>query len=82
MFLDAKERRLPSLNFVAFDALAFLGTIRELAIMNIFMTVHTVGKLERALEISAYVASNATYLDVFTQQGIFCFGMIELERRQ
>jgi len=81
MLLDAKQRRLPSLHFVAFRTLAFLRTIRELAVMNVLVAVRTIGKLERLFEVPASMASNATHLDVFPQQGILCLGVIELERR-
>lgn len=81
MFLDAKQRRLPSIHFVAFSALPFLRAALELSVMNILMAIGAVGELERTLEVPAYVASNATYFTVFAQERKFCFGVIELERR-
>src|SRR5215472_3562375 len=81
MFLDAKKRRLPSLHLVAFGTLPFLRAVGELAVMNVLVAVGAVRKLKRTLEVPACVASNATYFGVFAPEGIFCFGMIELERR-
>lgn len=81
MFLDAKQRRLPSLHFVALGTLPFLRAVGELAVMNILVAVGAVRKLERTLEVPAYVASNAIYFTVFAEQRVFCFGVIELERR-
>lgn len=77
MFLDAKQRRLPSIHFVAFRALPFLLAVLELAVMNILMAIHAVGKLERTLEVPACMASNAIHFDVRAEEGVFCLGMVE-----
>lgn len=81
MFLDAKRRRLPSLDFVAFRTLPFLRAVGELAVMNVLVAVRAVRKLERALELPFCVAGNATHLEVFADEGIFCLGMVKLELR-
>lgn len=73
MFLNAKKRRLPSLDFVAFGALTFLRAVRKLAIMYVFVAVHALRKLERSLEVPARVAGDTTHLGVLSDQRVFCF---------
>ncbi len=73
MFLDAEERRLPSLDFVAFRTLTFLRALRKLAIVDVLVAVHALRKRERSLEVPARVAGNATHLGVLSEQRVFCF---------
>ena len=64
MFLHAKQRRLPTLDPVAFRAFALQGTIRELAVMDIFVAVGAIRESKRLLEFTSGVASRAIHLCV------------------
>lgn len=74
MFLDAKERRLPTFYRVAFRAFAFLGPRLELTFVRIrLMAVRAIRKGQRLLEISACMALHATYGCMLSQQRVFGF---------
>ena len=82
MFFHAEERGFPAVHRVAFRAFAFFGTIRELRFVGIgLMAINAICKGHGLLEVPIRVAGGAGNLDVFAEQGILCFRMIEIEAR-
>ena len=80
MFLHAEEGRLPTFDVMAFRAFAFLFAFRKLAVVRIgLVTIAAIGEGHRLLEIAIHVTSHAGDLDVFSDEGIFGFGVIKIK---
>lgn len=79
VFLDAELRGLPAVHGVAFRALAFLLPGCELPTVRVRrVTVRAFRECDRLFEISPGMAFQAIHFDVLAEQGIFCFGVVEL----
>jgi len=68
---------------MAFRTFTLLLALLKLALVRIgFVTIAAIGERKLGLEVSVQVASHARNLDVFSNEWIFCFGMVEIKARQ
>lgn len=83
VLLDAKQRWLPAVDVMAFRAFTLLRPRCKLTFVRVrLMAVGTIRKRQRLPEIAVHMALRAAHRRMFSQQGIFCFRMIEFELRQ
>jgi len=74
VFLDAKQRRFPTINGVTLGALSLFGPAIELSFMWVrSVAILATGKRNLFLEIVFEMASRASHLRMFAKERIFCF---------
>lgn len=79
MHLYVKERRLPSLDRMAFGALPLLLPSGELAAMRVgSMAIRAFHEGNRPLKVSSVMAFQAVHLSVLSEERILCLRVIEL----
>jgi len=82
VLLHAKQRRLPAGDDMALRAFSLAHTGLKLALVRVGrMTRRARIERKKFFEIAARVAFAAAHLQMHSQQGVFCFGMIEFHRR-
>ena len=80
MFLESEQRGLPAFQVVAFRALALFRAGFELALVGIrLMAIIAVCEWDLFVEVAVDVARHTRNLGVLANQGIFCFGVIEIK---
>ena len=75
--LPIEPGRLPAVDVVAGRALAAIGTLRELAVVRVFVAVHALGERQFFLEVGVGVAGDALHGLVLAEQGILGLGVVE-----
>ena len=79
VFLNAKQRRFPSIHIVAFGAFAFACPRHELTLVRIGgMAIDALCKCDFLFEVAGLVTLITTDLGMHPQQRVFGFRMVEL----
>ncbi|HUE54913.1 MAG TPA: hypothetical protein VMO76_03715 [Candidatus Udaeobacter sp.] len=83
VLFHAEKRGLPSIDVVAFRALALFGARFELALVGVrFMTIIAVIERQLLFEISLQVAFRTADHDVLSEERVLGLGMVEFKARQ
>lgn len=78
MLLHAEQRGFPTVDGVAFRALAFACPRLKLPLVRIrIVTIRALGEFQWLLEIPSRVAIGAAYFQMCAEQGIFRFCVVE-----
>jgi hypothetical protein len=77
MVFHSVDGGLPTIHVVARRTLALVRARGELAIMRVLVAIHAIGECHLGLEIVALVATLARDLHVLSEQGEFCFLVVE-----